>query len=170
MTTSAWVAQDYEVQYWNGSAWVTVPNGSVTGNNKVWRKFEFSPITTSKIRVRVTNGGNYVMFTEIEAWSPSSTGGTGWLKYEYDEAGRIKVIKTDSGTALETNTYGTSRQRLKKEGSGTRTYYAWGGSSVLAEYAETGSQSNMPWSKHYVYAGSRLLSTAAKNGSSEKLE
>ena len=96
--------------------------------------------------------------------------GTGWLKYEYDEAGRIKVIKTDSGTALETNTYGTSRERLKKEASGTRTYYAWGGSSVLAEYAETGSQSNMPWTKHYVYAGSRLLSTAAKNGSSEKLE
>ena len=91
-------------------------------------------------------------------------------RFEYDEAGRVKVIKTDSGTALETNTYGTSRQRLKKEGSGTRTYYAWGGSSVLAEYTETSSQTNLPWSKHYVYAGSRLLSTAAKNGSSEKLE
>ena len=54
--------------------------------------------------------------------------------------------------------------------SGEKTYYAWGGSSVLAEYKETSSQTNMPWSKHYVYAGSRLLSTAAKNGSSEKLE
>jgi RHS repeat-associated protein len=42
------------VEYWNGSSWVTVPGGSVTANNKVWRKFTFSPITTSKIRVYIT--------------------------------------------------------------------------------------------------------------------
>jgi hypothetical protein len=28
-----------------------VPNGSVTGNNKIWRKFTFSAISTNKIRV-----------------------------------------------------------------------------------------------------------------------
>ena len=91
-------------------------------------------------------------------------------RFEYDEAGRIKHIKTDSGTILETNTYATSRERLKKESSGTRTYYAWGGSSVMAEHVETGSETTMKWSKSYVYAGSRLLSTSTKNGSSEKLE
>jgi len=41
----------FDVQYWNGSSWITIPGGSVTGNNKVWRKFTFSPITTNKIRV-----------------------------------------------------------------------------------------------------------------------
>lgn len=41
----------FDVQYWDGSNWVTVPGGSVTGNNKVWKKVTFAPITTSKIRV-----------------------------------------------------------------------------------------------------------------------
>ncbi len=77
------------------------------------------------------------------------------------------VTKTDAGVAIETNTYGTSRERLKKEtgtGAGAkRTYYAWGGTSVICEYTETGSQATMGWSKAYVYAGSRLLSTSTKN-------
>ncbi|NNE67398.1 MAG: peptidoglycan DD-metalloendopeptidase family protein [Pyrinomonadaceae bacterium] len=91
-------------------------------------------------------------------------------KFEYDEAGRIIHIKTDSGTILETNTYASSRERLKKEAGTTRTYYAWGGSSVLAEHVETASETTMKWSKSYIYAGSRLLSTATKNGSSETVE
>ncbi len=95
-------------------------------------------------------------------------------RFEYDEAGRVIVTKTDAGVAIETNTYGTSRERLKKE-TGTdagakRTYYAWGGTSVICEYSETGSQATMGWSKAYVYAGSRLLSTSTKNGATEKLE
>jgi len=45
---------NFEVQYWNGSAWATIPGGSVTGNNKVWRKFTFAPLTTSKIRLWIT--------------------------------------------------------------------------------------------------------------------
>lgn len=57
----------FEVQYHNGSTWVTVPNGNVTGNNKVWRKFTFAPITTNKIRVLVNNAlSSYSRITEIE--------------------------------------------------------------------------------------------------------
>jgi len=51
MTFSLYGVTAFDVQYWNGSSWVTVPGGSVTGNNKVWRKFTFTAITTSKIRV-----------------------------------------------------------------------------------------------------------------------
>lgn len=43
----------FDVQYWNGTMWVTVPNGQVTGNLKVWRNFTFSPITTDRIRVLI---------------------------------------------------------------------------------------------------------------------
>jgi hypothetical protein len=46
--------KDFEVQYLHGTSWVTVPNGLVTNNTKVWRKFTFSPVTTSKIRVFIT--------------------------------------------------------------------------------------------------------------------
>jgi len=37
------------VQYWNGSVWVDVPGGNVTGNNLVWRRFIFDPISTDRI-------------------------------------------------------------------------------------------------------------------------
>ncbi len=44
----------FNVQYWNGSSWATVPGGAVTvTNNKVWRQFVFSQIATDKIRLQV---------------------------------------------------------------------------------------------------------------------
>ncbi len=80
-------ATAYDVQYWNGSSWVTVPGGSITGNNKVKRRFIFSPITTDRIRVVVnaSQDGAYSRIVEIEAFSctpvivrcvnPGGTGG-----------------------------------------------------------------------------------------------
>jgi len=60
---------DFDVQYWNGSAWLTVPNGSVTGNDKAWRQFTFSAVTTTKIRVVVNNSrNNYSRIVELEAY------------------------------------------------------------------------------------------------------
>jgi F5/8 type C domain len=68
MTFTTYGITAFEVQYFNGSSWVTVPGGSVFGNNKVWRKFLFAPVTTSKIRVLVNNGlSSYSRITEVEA-------------------------------------------------------------------------------------------------------
>jgi hypothetical protein len=59
----------FEVQYWSGTSWITVPGGSVTGNNKVWRKFTFSPISTSKVRVLISaTADGYSRVMELEAW------------------------------------------------------------------------------------------------------
>ncbi len=62
----------FEVQYWNGAAWVTVPGGSVTGNTRVKRRFSFNtPISTDQVRV-VVNGSVdnlYSRVVEIEAFS-----------------------------------------------------------------------------------------------------
>jgi RHS repeat-associated protein len=64
----------FDVQYWNGSAWITL--SSVTGNNLVWRKFSFSPVTTSKIRIMVYGGANtpyaYSRIVEVEAYTVDS--------------------------------------------------------------------------------------------------
>lgn len=60
---------DFEVQYWTGSTWATIPGGSVAGNDKVWRKFTFPSITTGRIRVLVNkalNGRSRIV--ELEAW------------------------------------------------------------------------------------------------------
>lgn len=71
MTFSTGGATAYTVQYWNGSAWTTVTGGSVTGNNKIARKFTFAPISTTKIRVTVNGAAdNYASrLVEVEAWT-----------------------------------------------------------------------------------------------------
>jgi hypothetical protein len=64
----------FDVQYWNGSSWVTVPGGSVTGNNRVKRRFSFStPILTDMLRVVVNDSADHVYsrVVEIEAFSCS---------------------------------------------------------------------------------------------------
>src|SRR5262249_10892841 len=52
------------------SAWVIVPNGTISGNNLVWRQITFSPLTTSKIRIYVTGARDaWSRITEVEAYT-----------------------------------------------------------------------------------------------------
>ncbi len=83
-----------------------------------------------------------------------------WQKFEYDAAGRLKKVKDDSNNVLETFTYGATREKLMVETSTQRTYYAWGGQSIVAEYTEATASSTPAYNKSYIYAGSRLLMTA----------
>lgn len=88
----------FDVQYWNGSSWVTVPGGSVTGNNKVWKKFTFSAITTSKIRVWInTVPDAWSRVLEIQAFEPSATGEKiDWLVT--DQLGTPRMIADETGS------------------------------------------------------------------------
>jgi RHS repeat-associated protein len=75
-TFSLYGLVNFEVQYWNGSAWVTIPGGSVSGNNKVWRKFTFAPITTSKIRLWITSvPDSWSRLVELQAWATGGSSG-----------------------------------------------------------------------------------------------
>ena len=88
----------YEVQYWTASNWLTVPGGSVTGNNKIWKKFEFSPITMSKIRVLTSASPDGVSrITEIEAYGPAATAGNGLHWLVSDHLGTPRLIFDQSG-------------------------------------------------------------------------
>jgi hypothetical protein len=61
--------RDFQVQYWDGAQWLTVPGGAVTSNSFVWRQVTFAPITTTRVRVLVTNAlASYSRITELEAW------------------------------------------------------------------------------------------------------
>jgi hypothetical protein len=69
MTFSQYGNRDFEVQYWDGGAWVTVPGGAVANNSNVWRRFTFAPVTTAKIRVMVTRAQfGHSQIAEVEAW------------------------------------------------------------------------------------------------------
>jgi hypothetical protein len=71
MTFSLYGLQNFEVQYWTGSAWADIPGGAVTNNNLVWRKFTFAALSTSKIRVWVTAtaDGTWSRINEVEAYA-----------------------------------------------------------------------------------------------------
>jgi hypothetical protein len=74
MTFTYYGITDFDVQYWNGAQWLNVPGGSVSGNNKVWRRVSFSPIKTNRIRVLVRGAlTNRSRIVELEAWQPNST-------------------------------------------------------------------------------------------------
>ena len=69
MTFSRYGITAYDVQYWSGSAWLTVPGGTVNGNDRVWRKFTFTPVTTTAIRINVRGAADgYIRITEVEAY------------------------------------------------------------------------------------------------------
>ena len=76
MTFLQYGVRDFDVQYWTGAAWQTIPGGAVTNNNLVWRQFAFTAITTSRIRVLATAAlGSYTRLTEVEAWGTDAAPG-----------------------------------------------------------------------------------------------
>ncbi len=102
MTFSLHGVTGFEVQYWSGSAWVTVTGGNISSNNKVWRKLSFSAITTSKIRV-VTNASSngWSEVTELEAWTATdSSANINWLVT--DQLGTPRMIFDKTGSLANT--------------------------------------------------------------------
>jgi hypothetical protein len=91
-TVSIYGITSFEIQYWNGSGWTTVPNGNITNTNKAWTKVVFPALTTTKIRVVVNNAQDgYSRIVEVEAW----TGGSSVIFNPEDEIESKKI--SDSG-------------------------------------------------------------------------
>lgn len=71
-TTTGYAIKDYQIQYWNGSAWVDcLP--AITGNTFDHRTHTFSSVTGSKLRIVGTSGPaiqpEYIRINEIEVYS-----------------------------------------------------------------------------------------------------
>lgn len=94
----------FDVQYWTGSTWQTVPNGSVTGNNKVWRKFIFSTVSTDRIRV-VVNGATdaWSRIVEVEAYEAGASPGTGLTGTYYNGDAFQSYALTRADAAVDFN-------------------------------------------------------------------
>ena len=91
-----------------------------------------------------------------------------WQKFTYDAAGRLTQVLNDGDNWVQqVNGYGATNQRVHSwsYAGALVTWYAWAGDSVIAEYTG-GWDASAPlnWQKSYIYAGSRLLMTAANNG------
>jgi RHS repeat-associated protein len=110
MTFTWYGLTSFEVQYWDGSSWVSVPGGSVTGNNKVWRKFSFSPITTTKLRVLTSaSPDSWSRINEIEAWQVAGSGNSGadihWLVADHLGTPRMIADRTGSLAGVSRHDY-----------------------------------------------------------------
>ncbi len=95
----------FDVQYWNGSTWTTVSGGSVTGNNKVWKKISFAPLTTSKIRVLINASvDGWSRMVEVEAWT-GSPANINWLVTDHLGTPRIIIDQTGSLVNVKRHDY-----------------------------------------------------------------
>ena len=112
---------DFEVQYWDGVNWTTVSGGSVSGNNKVWRKFSFFPVSTTRIRVVVTNAlAGYSRITEIEAFQSTSS------VPSPNPGPRVNVAsQANGGVASATSTY-NANYPASSANNGDRRGLNWG--------------------------------------------
>ena len=160
MTFTQWGLTAYTVEYWSGSSWIQIPNASVTGNNKIWRKFEFSPISTSKIRVvTISSVDGYSRLTEVEAYGPADTGGSGngvhWLVPDHlgtpriilDQIGRLEgVTRHDNlpfgeelfaGTGARTVAMGYSADSVRQQFTAKERNNETGLDYFLARYYST---------------------------------
>jgi hypothetical protein len=115
----------FDVQYWNGSSWVTVPNGSITNNNKVLTKLVFSAVTTTRIRVVVNNAlASYSRIVEIEAWSGSSVNSTPTPTPVFTPTPTATPTPTPTPTPVVTPTPVSTPPGITPTPSGVRTNVA----------------------------------------------
>ncbi|HET9370219.1 MAG TPA: hypothetical protein VFO19_08225 [Vicinamibacterales bacterium] len=72
MTFRRYGLVDFDVQAWIGSAWQTVPGGEVRGNDLVWRRITFAPITADRVRIYVHKAlESWTRIAEVEVYASS---------------------------------------------------------------------------------------------------
>ncbi len=132
MTFSLYGITAFDVQYWTGSAWATVPGGAIVGNNKVWRKVTFPDVTTTKIRVLVNNSlANYSRITEIEAYTPSGAPTptpTPTPSPSPTPSGTNVALAANGGIASASSTF-SAAYAVSGVNNGDRSGAGWGGGS-----------------------------------------
>lgn len=68
MTGTTYVLSNYDIQYWNGSSWVTIE--SVVSDHHIWHEVTFAAVSTTKIRINITGAApdGFSRIVEVEAW------------------------------------------------------------------------------------------------------
>src|SRR5262249_55094625 len=144
----------FDVQYWNGSTWTTVPGGSVTGNNKVWKKISFASLTTSKIRVLI-NGtvDSWSRMVEVEAWTGSPTN-INWLVTDHLGTPRMIIDQTGNLANVKRHDYLPFGEELFAPTGGRNTSQGYsGGDGIRQQFTskERDSETGLDyfWERYY---------------------
>jgi hypothetical protein len=108
---------EFEVQYWSGLMWVTVPGGIVRENDKVWRQFNFPEVWANAIRIQVhgavrwTTPMNFSRVVEIEA---------------FGRAAGVNLASATNGGFASANTQLSANFPASAVIDGDRTGFNWG--------------------------------------------
>jgi RHS repeat-associated protein len=108
MTFTQYGLTQFEVQYMSASGWVTVPGGVVSGNDRVWRKFIFAPVTTDRIRVLVHDSADvWSRVVEVEAYEgvAAAAADLRWLVTDQLGTPRMVVDRTGSLAGVTRHDY-----------------------------------------------------------------
>jgi RHS repeat-associated protein len=81
-----------------------------------------------------------------------------WLKYQYDQAGRLATITDGSGQPLESYGYGAEGTRLVTTQAGNSTYWLWDRGKIVAEYTQI-TATELAWKRSRIYLGNRILAS-----------
>ncbi len=78
-SNSTAVLADFTLKYWNGSSWVNIPGGVVTGNASADRIITFTtPVTTTQVRLEFTKSGTTpTLIRELQIF-PANTENVGY--------------------------------------------------------------------------------------------
>ena len=128
----------FNVQYWNGSSWLTIPGGTVTGNNKVWRNFTFSAITTNKIRVFINQAPDaWSRVVEIQAFGTSAGGEKiQWLVPDHVGTPRIILDQTGNLISVKRHDYLPFGEELFAIPGGRTVAMGYAGDGIRQQFAE----------------------------------
>ena len=161
MTFSLYGLTGFDVQYWTGSAWVTVPNAAVTGNNRVWRKFTFAALTTTKIRVATSGGlASYSRLTEVEAYQATQTTNDSvqWLVVDHLGTPRIEADLTGNLTGIKRHDYLPFGEELFAGTGGRTTSQGYGGTEKVRQKFvgyERDNETGLDYAKNRYYSSTQ---------------
>ncbi len=138
-------------------------NVAATGNGidgQPMQKDGIGNLTYDNLTNRITNSGVTYDVAGNQTRALAEDGVT-WLKYEYDAANRLQVIKKDSdNSVLEAFQFGSTNQRLMKTDYALNQTTIYSGDVEYTEYVTA----IMTWTKSYVRLGDSILSTITPNG------
>ena len=157
-TNNLWT-QSYSYDRFGNRETVAVSGNGI--NNLPMQKDGIS-YSTDKQTNRITTAGYEYDVAGNQTRALAEDGVT-WLKYEYDAANRLQVIRKDLDSSLmQSFQFGSSNQRLMDYDYLSGVFHIMGNGGAV-EYTEFSSQV-MTWTKSYVYIGDLVLSTATPNG------
>ena len=110
-SSTASALADFTLKYWNGTAWINIPGGTVTGNTTLDRVITFTtPVTTTDVRLEFTKSGTTpTVIRELQIF-PANTGNVGYaLGTNINPSGAYASYETFNDAFYQITNVGANR-------------------------------------------------------------